>query len=59
MTMPDFRERLKPLIDEAYQALTKKKFDPPEDFDKAGGGSMRIGLKEGSGMSRRTFLKIY
>ena len=45
------------LYDQAYQALTKKKFDPPEDMAK--GGIARIGLKEGSKMSRRTFLKIF
>ena len=47
------KERLK-LYDEAYQALTKKKFDPPEDM--AEGGIARIGLKDG--MNRRTFLKL-
>jgi hypothetical protein len=47
------KERLK-LYDEAYQALTKKKFDPPEDMAK--GGIARIGLKDG--MNRRTFLKL-
>ena len=47
------KERLK-LYDEAYQALTKKKFDPPEDMAK--GGIARIGLKDG--MNRRTFLKF-
>ena len=50
------KERLD-LYDQAYQALTKKKFDPPEDMAK--GGIARIGLKEGSKMSRRTFLKIF
>jgi hypothetical protein len=48
------KERLK-LYDEAYQALTKKKFDPPEDM--AEGGIARIGLKDG--MNRRTFMKIF
>ena len=48
------KERLK-LYDEAYQALTKKKFDPPEDMAK--GGIARIGLKDG--MNRRTFMKIF
>jgi len=47
------KERLK-LYDEAYTGLTKKKFDPPEDFAK--GGIARIGLKDG--MNRRTFLKL-
>ena len=47
------KERLK-LYDEAYTALTKKKFDPPEDMAK--GGIARIGLKDG--MNRRTFLKL-
>jgi hypothetical protein len=47
------KERLK-LYDQAYQALTKKKFDPPEDMAK--GGIARIGLKDG--MNRRTFLKF-
>ena len=37
------KERLK-LYDEAYQALTKKKFDPPEDLATGG----RVGLKSGS-----------
>ena len=50
------KERLD-LYDQAYTGLTKKKFDPPEDFAK--GGIARIGLKEGSGMSRRTFLKLF
>ncbi len=47
------KERLD-LYDQAYQALTKKKFDPPEDMAK--GGIARIGLKDG--MNRRTFLKL-
>ena len=47
------KERLD-LYDQAYTALTKKKFDPPEDFAK--GGIARIGLKDG--MNRRTFLKL-
>ena len=42
------------LYDEAYQGLTKKKFDPPEDMAQGG----RAGFKEGSGMTRRTFLKL-
>ena len=45
------KERIK-LYDEAYQGLTRKKFDPPEDMAK--GGIARIGLKDG--MNRRTFL---
>ena len=44
------------LYDQAYTGLSKKKFDPPEDM--AEGGIARIGLKEGSGMTRRTFLKL-
>ena len=44
------KERLK-LYDEAYQGLTKKKFDPE---GKADGG--RIGLK--LGMTRRAFMKL-
>ena len=48
------KERLD-LYDQAYQALTKKKFDPPEDM--AQGGIARIGLKDG--MNRRTFMKIF
>ena len=44
------------LYDQAFTGLTKKKFDPPEDMAK--GGIARIGLKEGSGMTRRTFLKF-
>ena len=47
------KERIK-LYDEAYQGLTRKKFDPPEDLAK--GGIARIGLKDG--MNRRTFLKL-
>ena len=47
------KERIK-LYDEAYQGLTRKKFDPPEDMAK--GGIARIGLKDG--MNRRTFLKF-
>ena len=47
------KERIK-LYDEAYQGLTRKKFDPPEDMAK--GGIARIGLK--AGMNRRTFLKF-
>ena len=47
------KERIK-LYDEAYQGLTRKKFDPPEDMAK--GGIARIGLKDG--MNRRTFLKL-
>jgi len=38
------KERLK-LYDEAYQALTKKKFNPPEDLAIGG----RVGLKMGTG----------
>ena len=47
------KERIK-LYDEAYQGLTRKKFDPPEDMAK--GGIARIGFKDG--MNRRTFLKF-
>ena len=47
------KERIK-LYDEAYQGLTRKKFEPPEDMAK--GGIARIGLKDG--MNRRTFLKF-
>jgi hypothetical protein len=47
------KERLD-LYDQAFQGLTKKKFDPPEDLAQGG----RAGFKEGSGMTRRTFLKI-
>ena len=42
------------LYDQAYTGLSKKRFDPPEDFAK--GGIARIGLKDG--MNRRTFLKL-
>ena len=49
---PNFRAKAKPLIDK-ITALQKKLRE-----DKADGGIMRLGLKEGSGMSRRTFLKI-
>jgi hypothetical protein len=51
------------LYDQAYTGLSKQRFknkprpdDDPEDFAK--GGIARIGLKEGSGMTRRTFLKF-
>jgi len=47
---PDFRERAKPLIDK-IEALKNKMRD-----DKAGGGIMRLGFKDG--MNRRTFLKL-
>jgi hypothetical protein len=47
---PDFRERAKPLIDK-IEALKNKMRD-----DKADGGIMRLGFKDG--MNRRTFLKI-
>ena len=46
------KERLD-LYGEAFDALSKKRF---EDF--AQGGIARLGLKEGSGMTRRTFLKL-
>ena len=49
---PDFREKAKALSDRII-ALKNKMRD-----DKADGGIMRLGLKEGSGMTRRTFLKI-
>ena len=49
---PGFREKAKPLVDKITE-LQKKLRD-----DKADGGIMRIGLKEGSGMTRRTFLKF-
>jgi len=48
------KERLD-LYDQAFTGLSKKGPDP-EDFAK--GGIARIGLKEGSGMTRRTFLKL-
>ena len=44
------------LYGEAFDALSKRKFDLPEDM--AQGGIARLGLKEGSGMTRRTFLKL-
>jgi len=47
---PDFRERAKPLIDK-IEALKNKMRD-----DKADGGIMRLGFKDG--MNRRTFLKL-
>jgi hypothetical protein len=50
--LPGFREKAKPLVDKITE-LQKKLRD-----DKAEGGIMRIGLKEGSGMTRRTFLKF-
>ena len=46
------KERLK-LYDEAYQALTKKKFDPPEDLATGG----RVGLKIGTG--KRFLQKVF
>jgi hypothetical protein len=49
---PNFREKAKPLVDKITE-LQKKLRD-----DKADGGIMRLGLKEGSGMTRRTFLKF-
>jgi hypothetical protein len=49
---PGFREKAKPLVDKITE-LQKKLRD-----DKAEGGIMRTGLKEGSGMTRRTFLKF-
>jgi hypothetical protein len=49
---PGFRERAKPLVDKITE-LQKKLRD-----DKAEGGIMRLGLKEGTGMTRRTFLKF-
>ena len=49
---PGFSEKAKPLVDKITE-LQKKLRD-----DKAEGGIMRIGLKEGSGMTRRTFLKF-
>ena len=49
---PGFREKAKPLVDKITE-LQKKLRD-----DKAEGGIMRLGLKEGSGMTRRTFLKL-
>ena len=42
------KERLK-LYDEAYTALTKKKFDLPEDLATGG----RVGLKSGTGITDR------
>ena len=50
--LPGFREKAKPLVDKITE-LQKKLRD-----DKAEGGIMRLGLKEGSGMTRRTFLKF-
>jgi len=47
---PGFRERAKPLVDKITE-LQKKLRD-----DKADGGIMRVGLKDG--MNRRTFLKL-
>jgi hypothetical protein len=49
---PGFREKAKPLVDKITE-LQKKLRD-----DKAEGGIMRLDLKEGSGMTRRTFLKL-
>ena len=52
------------LYDQAYTGLSKQRFknkprpdDDTEDFAK--GGIARIGLKEGTGMTRRTFMKIF
>jgi hypothetical protein len=46
------KERLD-LYDEAYQALTKKKFDPPEDLATGG----RVGLKGGADAATESFSK--
>ena len=43
------------LYDEAFTGLMKKYED---DLPMAQGGIARLGLKEGSGMTRRTFLKL-
>jgi hypothetical protein len=48
---PGFREKAKPLVDKITE-LQKKLRD-----DKADGGIMRVGLKDG--MNRRTFMKIF
>ena len=50
--LPGFRDRARVLVDE-IENLKNKTRD-----DKAEGGIMRLGLKEGSGMTRRTFLKL-
>jgi hypothetical protein len=50
--LPGFRDRARVLVDE-IENLKNKMRD-----DKAEGGIMRIGLKEGSGMTKRTFLKF-
>jgi hypothetical protein len=50
--LPGFRDRARVLVDE-IENLKNKTRD-----DKAEGGIMRLGLKEGSGMTRRTFLKF-
>ena len=49
---PDFKERANVLINKIEELKNKMR------DDKADGGIMRLGLKEGSGMTRRTFLKI-
>jgi hypothetical protein len=46
------KERLD-LYDKAYQALTKKKFDPPEDLATGG----RVGLKGGADAATESFSK--
>jgi hypothetical protein len=50
--LPGFRDRARVLVDE-IENLKNKTRD-----DKAEGGIMRLGLKEGTGMTRRTFLKF-
>ena len=46
------------LYDEALEGLSEQTRGMPDPDDFAQGGIARLGLKEGSGMTRRTFLKI-
>ena len=53
------KERLK-LYDEAYQALTKKKFDPPEDLATGGRVGFFMGSKFPKGLATmREMLKFF
>ena len=46
------------LYDEALEGLSEQTRGMPDPDDFAQGGIARLGLKEGSGMTRRTFLKL-
>jgi len=47
------------LYDEALEGLSEQTRGMPDPEDFAKGGIARIGLKEGTGMTRRTFMKIF